>query len=398
MARKGGIDRGICQRKDRAGWWVRVFVHGRQRMYRCDTKSQAKALYGRLKAEIREGKYFPEKFAPRKDLTLRAWMLRCLEGSTSRSIDNERRYGRRWSFLLGKRLLADISTEDLRRIQAKMRARLRPVPLGSPKAMAGRRQWSDATINRHFTFLRRVLMLAIKDGKLARNPVSSIKFLPEERRTRFLNEEELTQLEQLMLPEHWRLVAFAVETGMRRDEQFRLRWDQVDLEARIATLPLPKGGKTRHVPLSDGALTILRTLDSFTRSPWVFPSPKDALEPWNPQSFVNHHYTPYLRQVGIQGACWHTLRHTAASRRVMAGVDLVSVKEILGHRDIQTTLRYSHLSREHLREAVNRGSLIETATKTATTPTEQERTAEDERLQPAESIGKDIGWGTRNRT
>ncbi|MGH7235998.1 MAG: hypothetical protein ACREIO_06410, partial [Nitrospiraceae bacterium] len=53
-----------------------------------------------------------------------------------------------------------------------------------------------------------------------------------------------------------------------------------------------------------------------------------------------------------------------ASRRIMAGVDLVSVKDILGHRDIQTTLRYTHLAPGHLREAVNRGSLTATGTKT----------------------------------
>ena len=74
----------------------------------------------------------------------------------------------------------------------------------------------------------------------------------------------------------------------------------------------------------------------------------------------------YKLQAGIQGACWHTLRHTAASRRIMAGVDLVAVKEILGHRDIVTTLRYSHLSPGHLRDAINRGSLIGTVTKTVT--------------------------------
>ena len=52
------------------------------------------------------------------------------------------------------------------------------------------------------------------------------------------------------------------------------------------------------------------------------------------------------------GVSWHKLRHTAASRRVMAGVDLVSVKDILGHRSIQTTLRYSYLEAQHLRNAV----------------------------------------------
>src|SRR5687768_14927894 len=58
MARKGGVDRGITQRKGRKGWWVRLYMDGRERWYRCDTKSQARALYGRLKGEQREGKYF----------------------------------------------------------------------------------------------------------------------------------------------------------------------------------------------------------------------------------------------------------------------------------------------------------------------------------------------------
>src|SRR5262245_49874277 len=102
MARKGGKDRGILQRKGREGWWVRLHVNGRERWFRCDTKSQAKALYGRLKADIREEKFFPEKFVRRNEITLRAWIARCIEGSTNRGVENERRYGRRWSLLLGK--------------------------------------------------------------------------------------------------------------------------------------------------------------------------------------------------------------------------------------------------------------------------------------------------------
>jgi hypothetical protein len=182
------------QRKGRKGWWVRLYVHGRERWYRCDTKSQAKVLYGRLKADIREGTFFPEKFAPRKDITLRAWILHCLEGSTNRDVQNERRYGRRWSLLLGKRMLADISREDLRQIQAKMRARLKPHPRNAPKDFQPKRRWSDATINRHFSFLRHVLMLALKDSKLTQNPVSGFKFFPEVKRTRFLSADELARL------------------------------------------------------------------------------------------------------------------------------------------------------------------------------------------------------------
>ena len=118
MARKGGVDRGITKRTDRDGWWVRLYVNNRSRWFKCDTKSQAKALYGRLKADVREGKYFPEKFAASKEITVRAWVTRCLEGTTNRGIENERRYGRRWSLLFGKRLIAQLTTEDLRRTRS----------------------------------------------------------------------------------------------------------------------------------------------------------------------------------------------------------------------------------------------------------------------------------------
>jgi len=56
MARKEGKDRGITQRKGREGWWVRVYEEGRQTWCKCDTKSQARTLYGKLKADAREGK------------------------------------------------------------------------------------------------------------------------------------------------------------------------------------------------------------------------------------------------------------------------------------------------------------------------------------------------------
>ena len=392
MAHRGGIDRGITQRKGRKGWWVRLYVHGRERWFCCDTKSQARTLYGRLKADIREGKYFPDQFRQPKEITVRAWITRYLDGCTNRGVENETRYGRRWSFLLGKRLLSQVTVDELRRIQAKMRAKMKK---GEKKSQ---RVWADATINRHFSFLRHVLMLAVKDEKLIRNPVSAIKFLPEERRTRFLTDGELTTIEKIMSLKDWKLVAFAIETGLRREEQFQLRWDQLDLETGIITIPFPKGGKTRHVPLSEGAKAILRSFDSFVRSPWVFPSSKNPLKHWNAQSFVNHIFKPTLQKVGILGACWHTLRHTAASRRVMAGVDLVSVKEILGHRDIQTTLRYSHLTPGHLREAVNRGSLPRTVTETVTNSKHHEPATSVTGSQVSDIPSEKIGWGTRNRT
>ena len=374
MARKHGKDRGIVFKDGK--WWCRLFVNGREKWYRAETKSQAKALYGRLKAEVREGKYFPEKFHKTKEITLRAWIDRYLEGSTNRGIGNERRYGLFWRRLIGKRFLTQVTTEDCRRIQAKIHARGRIKP---------------ATINRKFAFLRRVLMVAVKDGKLNRNPVSGLKFFPEERRTRYFSDVELKNLQTVMKPKEWAVVAFAIETGLRRGEQFGLKWPNVSLENSTLTIPLPKGGKTRHVPLSDNAKDILRSLGSFLESPWVFPSPLDSLHPRNAQTFVNKTFTPALRKAGITGACWHTLRHTAASRRVMSGVDLYAVKEILGHQDIQTTMRYAHLSPGYLLEAINRGSLTRTGSKTGSNAQVTLKPDEDGKAEPVERI-EEKGW------
>ena len=395
MARKDGKDRGTVEKPKGSGkWWVRIFVNGREKWKRADNKTQAKALYGRLKAEIREGKYFPEKFAQSKDVTLRTWINRCLEGSTNRNIKNERHYGRFWKLLLGKRLLTQITTDDLRRTQSRLKARGEK---GKHKGTQVRRSrgLAPATINRRFAFIRHILALAVKDGLLIKNPASGIKFFPEAKRTRYFSDMELNQIQQHMKLENWNLVAFAIETGMRREEQFSLRWDQVCLETSVITLPLPKGGRTRYVPLSEGAKAILRKLDSFLTSPWVFPSSRNPLQPRNAQTFVNTHFTPALRQAGITGGCWHTLRHTAASRRVMAGVDLFTVKEILGHRDIATTMRYSHLSPGFLQDAINRGSLAGTGTATGSDPSEVKQDSAKEKTELFDLEGEEMWLGEK---
>ena len=91
-------------------------------------------------------------------------------------------------------------------------------------------------------------MLAVKDGKLTQNPVSGLKFFPEMKRTRFLTDEELETATSGDGEDDWKLVAFAIETGLRRGEQFSVEWDQVDLENGVLTLPLPKGGKPGMCP------------------------------------------------------------------------------------------------------------------------------------------------------
>ena len=393
MARLNGKDRGITQRKGRDGWSVRIFHNGRERWHKCDTKSQAKALYGRLKAEAREGKYFPDRFNQQQELTLRAWIGRYREGITSRGLRNMHHYGRFWSKLLGRRLLTEIAPDELRRIQAKMMAKKKRTP---------------QTINRYFAGLRRVLNLAIAEGLLVTNPVKAVKFFPEPSgRLRFLSDIEIAELKKKLTHEEWLIVAFALETGLRLTEQFKARWDCVDLERGILTVPLSKSGRTRHVLLSDAAVSIVRSLSSSLHSQYLFPSPLTPAQPIQGRNFVVKVYMPALERAGIQGATWHTLRHTFASRAVMGGVDIRTVQELMGHSTVTMTMRYAHLSPAHLKLAVNKGSLgcsaveqSDDATVTKTVTCETKATGEEKQieLEPVELTEERSGGAGRVRT
>ncbi|HYM88121.1 MAG TPA: tyrosine-type recombinase/integrase, partial [Nitrospiraceae bacterium] len=92
---------------------------------------------------------------------------------------------------------------------------------------------------------------------LPTNPVKGVKFFPEPTgRLRFLTDAEIALLREQLPSAHWSLVAFSLETGLRLSEQFHARWDCVNMEQGVLTIPLSKSGKTRHVILSEAALSI----------------------------------------------------------------------------------------------------------------------------------------------
>ncbi len=330
---------GLLEKPKGSGkWYVRIKHHGKERLVRVTGKAQGKAVYTRLRAEIIEGRYQPERVRP---ITLKTWITRCLEGTTNRDKQHEEQRSKYWSTIFGDRLLSEISSEEIRHHQAKM---------------MNSGEWKPSTINRYLSALRRMLSLAVNDGKLLRHPMKGIKFFPEAQQDRFFSEKELQTIYQLIEPQAWREVHFSIETCLRASEQFLLRWEHVNFESKVLTIPLSKSNQTRRVPLSDQALVILRSLDSALESPWVFPQPSDCLKPKNPYA-AGEHLERILRKAGLTGS-WHVLRHTGATRRLLAGVDLVTVSKILGHRSIQTTMRYLHLVQDHMASAINRGSLV----------------------------------------
>src|SRR5262249_26331372 len=136
----------------------------------------------------------------------------------------------------------------------------------------------------------------------------------------------------------------------RRGEQYALRWEDVDFITRMLTVSQTKNGETRHVRLNSASLSAFGEL--FKSSPgsgYVFTNRlgERLLK-------GRHWFEPAVREARINGFTWHCLRHTFASRLVMAGVDLRTVQQLMGHKTIQMTVRYAHLAPEHQLAAVER--------------------------------------------
>jgi integrase len=345
--------RGIFERpKDSGVWWVRYAdEHGREHREKVGPKGLAGKVYQKRKNEIQERRFFPERIR-RREIPLAAMIddyLKREEGRL-RWLDHYVRYGKLWKAAFARKTLREILPGDVERYAAKRRA----------EGLA------PASVNRELAFLRRVFNVAIEDGKAETNPVRPKMFARENnQRVRYLTDAEEQRLQQTLDESAWQLVAIALKTGLRRSEQFTLRWEHVDFRAGVLTVPRSKSGKARHVPMNDDVRAILRALPSRLTSAWVFPS-STGETPLDAQNFYNRVFVPALKRAGITGFTWHSCRHTFASRLVMAGVDLRTVQELLGHQNPIMTQRYAHLSPEHQLAAVQRLNAKPTGTATGT--------------------------------
>ena len=146
------------------------------------------------------------------------------------------------------------------------------------------------------------------------------------------------------------IVLLALNTGMRRGELFNLKWDDVNFAGRILTVvgETAKSGKTRHIPMNEEVFSVLRALyEQRKESELVFPGADGGRLDNISTSWEN-----LIKSAKIKKFRFHDLRHDFASKLVMAGVDLNTVRELLGHADIKMTLRYAHLAPEKLASAV----------------------------------------------
>jgi integrase len=245
---------------------------------------------------------------------------------------------------------------------------------------------SASTTNRNITVLRGLFSRALEWGIVLEHPLASIKMLQEPSgKARWLSDDEEDRLRKTLDAREerdragresanaWResrnyelmpdmrgkefvdhlkpMVLLSINTGLRRGELLNLRWGAVDLENAILTVhdETAKSGRTRHIPLNDEALFTLKAWREQSAEELVFPGVDG-----NPIVEIKTAWGKVLKDAEINNFRWHDMRHHFASRLVMAGVDLNTVRELLGHSDLKMTLRYAHLAPEHKAAAVQK--------------------------------------------
>ena len=168
------------------------------------------------------------------------------------------------------------------------------------------------------------------------------------RQRRYEEKPKLPEFADYLKP----MVLISLNTGIRQGELLSLVWSATDLDRGILTIhgDLAKSGKTRHIPLNREALSVLQHWKNQANSDegLVFPSRTGGQ-----MDNVQKSWTAVLTMAGIKDFRWHDLRHTFASTLVMAGTNLNTVRELMGHADIKMTLRYAHLGAEHKQAAVD---------------------------------------------
>jgi site-specific recombinase XerD len=313
-------------------WWIRfVDASGRFRRERVGTKRAAIDLYRKRKNDALEGKKLPEKLR-RATVSFAEIASDALVYSKS----NKLSYG-----------------DDVSRMETLLRW-FREYPAEGITAQDIERRfeqqtWTPATMNRHRALLSLTYRLAIRNGKVKDNPARLVRHrLENNARIRFLSPEEETQLRaaiEAACPERIAELDVALHTGLRLSEQYRLRWEDVSFSRRTLTIQRSKNGETRHVPLNKAALSALASLEKRANgSEFVCGG---AVEP-------RRWFEPVVVAANLTAFSWHCLRHTFASRLVMAGVDIRTVQELMGHKTIAMTVRYAHLAPQHTLAAVER--------------------------------------------
>jgi len=220
--------------------------------------------------------------------------------------------------------------------------------------MARAQSVTTATTNRDLAALRVMLNFGIRHEYLKGNPVSQVKLFREGPGVmRVVSHEEQTKYMAVANPLLRDIATLIVETGMRPEEVFTIQRKNVHLQ--VGYLFIPRG-KTRfarrNIPLTEAAEEVLKRRLASVKGAYLFPHRRDSARPLT--TIHKAHVLALCEAAIVPRFRLYDFRHTFGSRAAMAGVDLATLKELIGHSNISTTMRYVHPTPEHKRNAVEK--------------------------------------------
>lgn len=200
---------------------------------------------------------------------------------------------------------------------------------------------SHVSANDTIKTLKTFINFAVQKNYLTRNTISDLpKYKVNVLPPVFLQKKEIIDIinaakEETLYP----AIMTAIYTGMRLGELRRLQWSDINLDKQIITVMESKSGQFREIPIHEDL--VLNKSDL-------------------PFDFTNYQkvFNRIKRKAKIRDIGFHTFRHTFASQLIMAGVNIVEVSELLGHADISTTMIYAHLTKDHLKDSINKLKIV----------------------------------------
>lgn len=323
----------VRYRKDSQKWMVDINLpdHPRIRQLVPEAKNRSQALQAEkaIIASLFDKKYGTPK-APTLESFIQSHYLPWAK-LNKKSWQDDRYHCDVLTRFFGDKILDQISPFDIERFK-----KLRREEMGKRKKLV-----TPTTVNRHLEVLSKIFSLAVRDAVVSKNPCQSVaKLKTQSRRYRILSSEEEQRLLAVLVGRRaylLDLVQLDLATGLRKGELLSLRWEQVNLSARILTIKNTKTGRDRFVPLTDRAIEALSRLMRKTNSLFVFPSP---VIPETHITEIKKAWASALQEAQIADFRFHDLRHTFVTRSIGAGIPAAELLKGTGHGSLAMLDRY----------------------------------------------------------
>lgn len=357
-------------------WWIDYYYQ--ERRYRekiGTTKTAAETALNQIKVKIAAGDFIPpeerksieeerkrQEEARPKPVMFEDFAVKELL-PWSEVTHSVRHYGNQ-QLILQKHLIPHFKGKALEDIAAKdIQGYINKRSRATYRSGKGRRKIKKASVNRDLACIKLLFRKAVEWGKIEQSPALTVKAFKEvPNPPRLLEQEEVVRLLAELPDRLYALAACAVYAGLRKQELFYLRWE--DINWRKGELNVvsreehhTKNYQSRRVPMNHSLAEALRRHPRRLESPYVFCNRQGK-----PYDNVVKALQGAGQRAGIAGgAKLHQLRHAFCSHALMQGIDPRTVQKWMGHRDLGTTLRYAHVSPDHEKAAIQRLNYQESA-------------------------------------